>query len=106
MHHVKQRFKTVSALCSALWHEFEGCVPDEGIFNIGYFKGKQHTKKWLVSNQDLDVMYAYFHGKSCISLWCDGKEQDDCDGSKKKCETQHSRKRDDEVEDIIYYFKS
>ena len=51
-------------------------------------------------------MYAYFHGKSCISLWCDGKEQDESDGSKKKRETQHSRKRDDEMEDIFQKLKT
>ena len=43
--------------------------------NIGYFEGRQHTKKWLVSSQDREVMYSYYAGKEFILLWCDGNEQ-------------------------------
>lgn len=109
MNNVKQRFKTVSALRSALWHEFEDLVPDEGNFNVGYFEGRQHTKKWLVSTKDLDEMYTHFSGKSCISLWCDGKEQEVDDGRKKKHNNKNSKKRtekEDEVEDIFQKLKS
>ena len=74
MHNVSQRFKSVTALRSALWHEFGDAVPDEGEFNVGFFEGKQHAKKWLVTSQDLDAMYAYFEGKPCLNLWCDGKD--------------------------------
>ena len=62
-----------------MWHEFGDAVPDEGEFSVGYFEGKQHTKKWLVTCQDLDTMYNYFVGKPCINLRCDGRvvEEDD-----------------------------
>ena len=62
------KFESVASLRSALWHEFGDTIPDEGEFNVGYFEGKQHTKKWLISSQDLDVMYAYFEGKQSINL--------------------------------------
>ena len=46
MHNVSQRFKSLTALRSALWHEFGDAVPDEGTFNVEeYFEGKQHAKK-------------------------------------------------------------
>ena len=60
MHNMSQRFHSVAALRSALWHEFVDAVPDEGEFNVGYFEGKQQTKKWLVTSQDLKAMYSYF----------------------------------------------
>ena len=73
MLNVSKKFESVASLRSALWHEFSDTIPDEGEFNVGYFEGKQHTKKWLISSQDVDVMYAYFEGKQSINLWCDGK---------------------------------
>ena len=37
---------SLTALRSALWHEFGDAVPDEGTFNVEeYFEGKQHAKK-------------------------------------------------------------
>ena len=83
MHNVSQRFKSVTALRSALWHEFGDAVPDEGEFNVGFFEGKQHAKKWLVTSQDLDAMYAYFEGKPCLNLWCDGEDQEEESDEKK-----------------------
>lgn len=65
---VTKKFESVSSLRSALWHKLGDIIPDEGDFNVGYFEGRQHTKKWLTARQDLDVMYTYFEGKACISL--------------------------------------
>ena len=76
---VRRKFESLSSLRSALWHELEERIPDEGDFNIGYFEGRQHTKKWLTSKVDLDAMYTYFNGKMCVNLWCDGKEEDASD---------------------------
>ena len=73
---VKRKFESLSSLRSALWHELEESIPNEGDFNVGYFKGWQDTKKWLMSKLDLDAMYAYFNGKIFVNLWCDGKEVD------------------------------
>ena len=28
----------------------------------------------MIISRDLEAMYVYYEGKSCISLWCDGKE--------------------------------
>ena len=38
MHNVSQRFKSVAALRSAMWHKFGDAVPDEGKFSVGYFE--------------------------------------------------------------------
>ena len=115
MHNVSQKFHSVAALRSALWHEFGDAVPDEGEFNVGYFEGKQHTKKWLVTSQDLKAMYSYFQGKPCLSLWCDGskdQQEDDHEETaprkKTKKETKKETKRherEDELEDVFQQLK-
>ena len=75
VHDICHRFDTVRNLQSALYHEFEDQIPD-GDFNVGYFEGSSHKKKWLVSVDDINAMYAKFKGKkkNNIPLWCDGKE--------------------------------
>ena len=52
---MSKRFRSVAALRSVLWHEFGDAVPDEGEFNVDYFDGKRHTKKWLVTGQELEA---------------------------------------------------
>ena len=36
---------------------------------FGYFKGKQHTKRWLFSESDLQRMY------SRVFVWCNIKDE-------------------------------
>ena len=47
------------ALCSALYHELEDEIADGG-YNVDYFEGSQHKKKWLVSASDFEAMYVHF----------------------------------------------
>lgn len=90
LHDVCHRFDSVKTLQSALYHEFDDQIPD-GDFNVGYFEGSSHKKKWLVSVDDLNAMYAKFKGKNNISLWCYGKETPyyDDDGE----DEEHPRKK-------------
>ena len=44
MRNVAQRFKSVEAVRSAMWHEFANAVPDEGEFNVGFFEGSNIQK--------------------------------------------------------------
>ena len=74
LHDICHKFDSVAALRSGLYHELVDEIPD-GDFNVGYFEGSQHKKKWLVCQADLEAMYAHFKGKQHIRLWCDGKER-------------------------------
>ena len=75
--------------------------------NVGYFEGRQHTKKWLATRQDLDAMYSYFQGKMCISLWCDGREADATDEemlvhpSKQGAREKRKKDHEEELEEIF-----
>ena len=113
LHNVSHKFESVSALRSALYHEFEEVIPEEGEYNIGYFEGKQQAKKWLVCKQDLEAMYQHYFEKPCISLWCDRREEDESSDEektrkKKKKDTQGLSKRmekEEELEDIFLKLK-
>ena len=67
LYSICHRFHSVKALRSALYHELEYEIPD-GYYNVGYFEGSHHKKKWLVSSADLEAMYAHFKGKKQIPL--------------------------------------
>ena len=111
LHNITKKFESVLSLRSALWHELGDMVPDEGDFNVWYFEGRQHTKKWLATRQDLDAMYSYFQGKMCISLWCDGRETDATDEEMLVCPSKQGarekRKKDheEELEEIFLQLK-
>ena len=75
---VTQKFKSVSALRSALYHELGDDIPEEGDYSVGFFEGRQQSKKWLVTARDLEAVYVCYKGKSQVSLWCDGKEVEGC----------------------------
>ena len=70
-----------------LIEEFEEQVPSTLNFSAGYFEGRQSSKKWLVSPEDLNAMYCTLEqsGKSEICLWCEGIGEES--------ETTTSRKR-------------
>ena len=92
LYHVNCQFKSVAALRSALYHELENDVPEQGDYNIGYFEGRQQKKKWLVTPADLDAMYSYYEGKTHVSLWCDGRNRSDNELSSDE-ERERPRKR-------------
>ena len=70
-----------------LMEEFKDQVPETINFSVGYFVGRQSTKKWLVSQEDLDCMYTAVRqaGKTDICLWYDGRQEaKDIDMSQKR----------------------
>lgn len=100
------RFESVSALCSALWHEFEGEISEVGDFNVEYSKQTNVTIRGHEHSHCL--------GKQSISLWCDGKEREDgseednCSKKRQKRDTQTQNKgseRDQELENMFQQLK-
>ena len=79
-------------------------MPDKVDFNVGYYEGKQQAKIWLVSKEDLEMMYSN-HSKGDITLWCDGRET----GAKRKPETEsyatNCQEKEDEVDEFYKTFK-
>ena len=54
--------------------EFKDQVPQSTVFSFGYFEGRQSTKYWICTEQDLNAMYNRCHNE--IMLWCDGHTTD------------------------------
>ena len=92
MRKFKGIFTSVIDLKVKLMEEFEDQVPPTTRFSVGYFEGRQSTKKWLVSQDDLTAMYSSLKksGKTDVYLWCDGYSEE-ADESSRKC------KRDDSL---------
>ena len=94
---------------SVLQDELGDDVPDEDSgFSVGYFEGRHQTKRWVVTEEDLDVMYEKFTSGE-IFLWCVGKEPEKHDedvsskGKKRKYESTVTKRQEKEDElDGIY----
>ena len=50
----------------AIKNEFKDCVPSDNSFQVGYFLGKNSSKHWLVSPEDLRSMYSSLGSKRDI----------------------------------------
>ncbi len=53
----KVKFESVTAIKIKLIEEFGDQVPNQLDFSVGYYDGSQQSKTWVVTNDDLDVMY-------------------------------------------------
>jgi hypothetical protein len=105
MQRSEESFQCLFHLCGQHYGtELGDIIPDEGDFNVGYFEGRQHTKKWLMTRQDIYVMYTHFLGKTCVSVWCDGIETDVSDEETPVNTSVHVRKRGQQEEELEQVF--
>ena len=89
LHHFHGKFDSITSLKLKLMDEFGELVPATTEFQIGYFRGKQSTKYWIMCQDDLDMMNELLvKGKGSILLWCDARSR----GSP-ECESSRGRKR-------------
>ena len=108
LNHFTSKFTSVTALRVQLIEEFKDHVPSSVDFNVGYFETKtnQQSKVWLVTSEDLNVMYKKFPVGSSIMLWCDGKgEFDTCTKKRKRDSDKCSGKRQEQEEEVESYYK-
>ena len=78
-----------------LIEEFGESVPPTTDFQVGYFHGKQSAKHWMVTNDDLTLMYESIGTKKHeVLLWCDARSKElsrTSRGSKKFAEATETR---------------
>ena len=61
--------------------EFQQHVPATTTFDVGYYEGKQQSKIWLVTSDDLDKLYELYPKGGEVFLWCEGvSEMGNCEG--------------------------
>ena len=73
--HFSKRFSTIQEIKEHLMEEFGQQVPPlSAKFDIGYYAGRQSSKLWLCTNDDVHAMYtAHDRIGSEILLWCDAR---------------------------------
>ena len=67
LHGYSIKFESMTAIRFKLIDELGDQVPEKVHFNVGYYEGKQQEKSWLVSKEDLEMMYSS-HFKGDITL--------------------------------------
>ena len=106
LHGFSSKFDSVTAIRIKLIDELGDQVPEKFDFNVGYYEGKQQAKIWLVSTEDLKMMYSN-HSKGDITLWCDGRDTKETRGKRKR-ETEgctNRQEREDEVDEVYKTLK-
>ena len=77
LHGVSRRFESPLDLKQQLLESLGDHVPalsSIDTFNVGYLQRKSQTKHWIVSDKDIDSMYAQY--TEDISLWCDQRVEE------------------------------
>ena len=83
LHHFNDQFRSITEMKVHLMEELGEDMPKSIQFDIGYYE-KRSSRCWLVSAEDLEVMYANIKTDE-ISLWCDAESCDDtCNKRKRK----------------------
>lgn len=96
-------FKSPEDLKLELMKSFSSEVPSTSSFQVGYLEPPSNTKRWLVEDRDLEVMYGFFQSGAKINLWCDAKGDDDNSNRenepppKKKSQRDHQEEETEEI---------
>ena len=83
LHDCHTKFESVIVLRAKLIERLGEQVPNTVTFDVGYYDGQHHSKIWLCSNKDLEVMYHKYPSGE-ITLWCDDCTNEDSTGCKKR----------------------
>ncbi len=67
---VRGKFTSIVDLKVKLMEEFENHVPPTTRFSVGYFEGRQSTKKWLVTQEDLTATYSIMRQSGKTKVFC------------------------------------
>ena len=73
VHQFNQRFATIQELKEKIMEEFSDQLPEAMDYQVGYFHGKQSAKRWIMTQEDLNLMYE--SKKENILLWADARVQ-------------------------------
>lgn len=83
-HDEHSKFKSLAELKIKLMDTFPMDLPASANFQLGYLEPPGSTKRWLVDQRDLKVMYDVFKPGSKINLWSEICIEEDEPPSKKR----------------------
>ena len=81
-------------------------ISEIGRFSIGFFESRNSAgKRWIVSPEDLEMMYKKFDPGSEIPLWCDGKsdgkKRSNDDGQEAETPLSKREKKETNIDNIL-----
>ena len=106
LHHFVKRFDNIKSIKDHILSELKDEFPDDATIDVGYYDGRQSSKVWLVSSEDLSYMYKKCKGSE-ILLWVeyradeeseDEDQENTCPMRKKQKQTSKRQGVEDEVE--------
>ena len=87
VHQFHGKYTSIKDIKEKLKAEFKDHLPETDDFQIGYYLGKQSSKMWLVTEEDLKSMYENI-GKDNILLWSDARSSNPIMGQKRKASSE------------------
>lgn len=98
------KFKSIKNLRDVLHSELGDDVPHK--YSIGYYEGRNHSKKWLTIDQDLVVMNQKIPSGD-VCLWCDAQDISDENHSRERSPIRSTKcgKREEKEKEIDEIFQ-
>ena len=102
LHSFVGEFTSIKHLCQVLCAELSDDLPLS--YNVGYFEGRHHTKKWLTTDQDLVAMNTKITGGD-VCLWCDAAQNSSEKSRERSPPRKKSTRRDEKEKDVDDIFQ-
>ena len=71
LHGLTGRFASINHLRQLLRTELGDDLPSS--YNVGYFEGRNHAKRWLTTDRDVVAVNEKF-ASGDVCLWCDARQ--------------------------------
>jgi len=109
-HDVTHQFNSPAALKLKLMDCFPADVPSTATFQIGYFEPPNNTKRWIVEERDLKMMYSRYDPGSKVNLWCEAKAKNENDENDmppvaKKKTSHETVDHEDDIDTIFHQLR-
>ena len=72
-HDITGMIQSPTALKLKLMDSFPSDIPSTTDFQIGYFEPPSNTKRWIVDERDMKMMYSCYERGAKVNLWCEAK---------------------------------
>ena len=103
LHTFTGQFESIKHLRQVLVSEMNDDLPLH--YNIGYYEGRHHTKRWLTTDKDVIVMNETFPDGNVI-IWCDAQEEARERSPSRRNTSSKREEKENDVDDIVQDLKS
>ena len=107
-HNTTDLFTSPARMKLSLMDYFGNEVPSTTDFQVGYFEPPSNTKRWIVDERDLKMMYSCYEVGSKINLWCERRvehipdKDNECPPSTRSPPSKRKKREQVETDDEIF----